>query len=111
MLASLSLLLVPQLACSLVVHPAGAVAVRSIRMHALLQRAPLQRAPISSPKMLAPLAPLLSGPLALPALTGLAALPCSLCYVRQAYVFSLSYGLATATIGTATVGTMQSSYM
>ena len=51
--------------------------------------------------MLAPLAPLLSGPLALPALTGLAALPCSLCYVRQAYVFSLSYGLATATIGTA----------
>lgn len=41
----------------------------------------------------------LGGAFALPALAGAAAIPCCLTFVRQGYIFSLSYGLATAAIG------------
>ena len=45
------------------------------------------------------LASTLAGPLALPACTAIATVPCALAMIRQAYVFSLSYGLAAAAIG------------
>ena len=42
---------------------------------------------------------LLTGPLCLPSLWALSVLACSLAFIRQAYVFSLSYGVATAAVG------------
>lgn len=41
----------------------------------------------------------LVGPYAIPAATGIAAVAGSLAYIHQAYIFSLSYGLAMAAIG------------
>ena len=55
------------------------------------------------------LAGVLSGAMAVPAASGIAAVACSLCYVRQAYVFSLSYGLAMAGIGGAVLLTSPAS--
>ena len=51
----------------------------------------------------------LSGAMAVPAASGIAAVACSLCYIRQAYVFSLSYGLAMAGIGGAVLLTSPAS--
>jgi len=47
--------------------------------------------------------------MAVPAASGIAAVACSLCYIRQAYVFSLSYGLAMAGIGGAVLLTSPAS--
>ena len=55
------------------------------------------------------LATVLSGAMAVPAASGIAAVACSLCYIRQAYVFSLSYGLAMAGIGGAVLLTSPAS--
>lgn len=55
------------------------------------------------------LAGVLSGAMAVPAASGIAAVACSLCYIRQAYVFSLSYGLAMAGIGGAVLLTSPAS--
>ena len=51
----------------------------------------------------------LSGAMAVPAASAIATVACSLCYVRQAYVFSLSYGLAMLGIGGAVLLTAPAS--
>ena len=55
------------------------------------------------------LAGVLSGAMAVPAASAIATVACSLCYVRQAYVFSLSYGLAMLGIGGAVLLTAPAS--
>merc|ERR1719272_2656905 len=51
----------------------------------------------------------LAGAWAIPTATGIAAVACSLAYIRQAYVFSLSYGLAMLGIGGAVLSCAPSS--
>ena len=61
---------------------------------------PLRRPRHCAPSALAgPLGTALAGRLAVPTLAALSIVPCSLCFVRQAYVFSLSYGLSMVAIG------------
>ena len=60
-------------------------------------------------KVQASLVGVFSGAMAVPAASGIAAVACSLCYIRQAYVFSLSYGLAMAGIGGAVLLTSPTS--
>ena len=60
----------------------------------------LRRPRHCAPSALAgPLGTALAGRLAVPMLAALSIVPCSLCFVRQAYVFSLSYGLSMVAIG------------
>lgn len=51
----------------------------------------------------------LTGAMAIPAATGIAAIAGSLAYIHQAYIFSLSYGLAMLGIGGAVLVTAPSS--
>ena len=76
-------------------RPASAFAASPAVGLEVQPQAPRHSAPVAS------LAAALSGPLALPAAAGIAAAAGTLAYVHQAYIFSLSYGLAMAAIGSA----------
>ena len=97
-------------------HVLLAVVVASFALPAATFRIPgpeLRRFPAMSATMPLPMPPRTSheilrgggptmtqtGALALPACWGLATTACSLAFIRQAYVFSLSYGLSMAMIG------------
>ena len=67
--------------------------------------------PTTTATLIASMTGVLSGGLAIPAATGIAAVAGCLAYIHQAYIFSLSYGLAMLGIGVAVLLTSPTSLL
>ena len=82
---------------ALMVHRGALPSVRKLSSTAPAARPSLKA--LRGGCTVASLSAAIAGPLAIPAATGIAAAAGSLAYIHQAYIFSLSYGLAMAGIG------------